>query len=187
MLARAPDRHGDIQAWRDFLAGLSDLPRRRTPPGIAGGARRRGLAAQHRRQFLQIFERFWPSETPPARYDHASVFQSRCARRLGFSFDDSRAVIGLEIEPGLSDGCHRRGAYRYRFERAGAQPHDRGRTLQFDRGYGFAAVDAAFDSDPSIVSHQVETISGGGASEAMRQARRCLLAVSVIAKEHGAR
>src|SRR5262245_58723079 len=187
MLARATDRHGDVQTGRDLLARLADLPGWRTPARIASGAGRGGLTAQHRREFLQILERLGTTETSASRNDYARVFQPRRARRFGFAFDDLRAVVGLKIEPGPSDRGHRRRVRGHRLERAGAQPYDRGRPLQLDRGYGLAAVDASFDPDRAIPSHQFETIAGGRASQSMRQSRRGLLAVSVVAEQDRAR
>src|SRR5215475_2982388 len=103
MLARAADRHGDVQTRRDLLARLTDLPRGRTPARITGGARRGGLAVQHRREFLQILERLRTAQTAPSRNDHPGVFQSRLARRFGLAFDDPRAVFRLEGESRLPD------------------------------------------------------------------------------------
>jgi hypothetical protein len=107
----------------------------------------------------------------------------RRPRRFGFAFDDLRAVVGYKIEPDSSNRGHRRQGCGHRLERACAQPYDRGRPLQFDHGYGLAAVDAAFDPDRAILSHQFETIARGRASQSMRQSRRGLLAVSVIAEQ----
>src|SRR5437879_945671 len=52
MLARTGDSHGDVQIWRDRLAGLADLPGRRYPAGVDGRARGANRSPKNRGEVL---------------------------------------------------------------------------------------------------------------------------------------